>query len=97
MDPSVDNWPTGANRQQGPTSSLSARQIYAQLDQLYATLRGFIPEWCQENPFLSVVGGLSELQLSEVCGTWTQWIEYYQAQLPAAVPMRWAPLLETLS
>lgn len=85
-------WPTGASNQQGSTSSPSVSQIIFQLNQLYGILQTFYPQWSQENPFWPAVNGRDDAQLCELHVTWTQWVEYVQAQTCADALMRWVSL-----
>ena len=87
MDPPVNNWTPGAHSQQGSDPYLFPAQIIAQLNQLYAMLQGFYPEWCRNNPFWPLVQGRSSHQLYELHVTWTQSIKDCQAQLRAPVPL----------
>jgi len=87
MDPSVNSWSMGAHSQQEPTVSLPLTQLFFQLNQLYDILRGFNPDWSQQNPFQSFVTGRSDTQLYELYATWNQWINDIQVELCAAVPM----------
>ena len=88
MDPSMNAGQSGVHNQKGSTSSLPASQIYSQLIQLYAMLPRFLPDWCRENPFRTLVEGRSDAELCELYITWTQCIECFQTQQRAAVPMK---------
>ena len=89
MNPPPDNWTPGVHNQQGSDPSL---YITSLLGQLYAMLQGFYPEWCQANPFTALVQGKTYHQLCELHLTWTEWIEYYQAQVRPPVPVVYVPL-----
>jgi hypothetical protein len=85
MDASMNGSPTGGHNRQEPTSSIPVSQIFVQLNQLYAKLQGFYPEWSQQNSFWSIIEGLSDAQLCQLHVNWTGWIEHSQTPLHRAV------------
>ena len=89
MNPPTGNWMPGVHNQQGSDPSL---YITSQLGHLYAMLQDFCPEWCQANPFLALVQGQPYPQLCDLHLTWTQWVEYYQAQLRPLIPVVYVAL-----
>ena len=80
QDPTNDGMP-------GVHNPLYSAPITSQLSHLYVMLQEFYPDWCRDNPFWSLVQGHSHPQLCELHVTWTQWVEYAQAQLCAPVPV----------
>jgi len=84
MHPSMNNW---LPDRQGSAATLSASQIFIELNQLYAVLQIYYPSWCQENPLCSLVEGLSDTDLCGLVVNWKKWIEDFQTQLSTAAPM----------
>lgn len=66
---------------------MSASQIFNQLNQLYSELQIFFPDWCRENPFVSIVRKCPDAELGNLAVSWKQWIDVCEAQIGSAAPV----------
>ena len=78
---------TGLPNQLGSASSQPASQIFNQLHELYNVLQGYYPDWCRENPILSIVRKYSDAELGDLAVNWKQCIDHYETQLRATAPV----------
>jgi len=83
----MDNSSTSLPNQLGSASSLPDSQIFNQLYQLYNVLQSYYPDWCRENPILSIVRKCSDAELGDLAVSWEQFIDGHEAQLRAAAPV----------
>ena len=72
----------GPPNQPGSASSLSASPLFELLNQLYAMLQIYYPDWCREKPFYSLVNNRTDAELAGLAGTWKQCIDNYCMPAP---------------